>query len=68
MFDKACLKEFEHLKEQLIFALVIIAHDLSTPFELMCDENGLGLSVVLGQTHEKMFHPTYYAGQTLNEA
>ncbi|XP_049390721.1 uncharacterized protein LOC125855092 [Solanum stenotomum] len=36
-FDGACLAAFTRLKEKLIFTLVIISHDWSAAFEVMCD-------------------------------
>ncbi|XP_059306518.1 uncharacterized protein LOC132057960 [Lycium ferocissimum] len=48
VFDDACLKAFEGLKERLTSAPTIIASDWSQPFELMCDANGYDMGAVLG--------------------
>ncbi|XP_049394754.1 uncharacterized protein LOC125859057 [Solanum stenotomum] len=68
VFDGACLKAFECLKEKLISALVIIGPDWAEPFEVMCDASGTALGVVLGHKCNKMFFSTYYASKTLNGA
>ncbi|XP_049399842.1 uncharacterized protein LOC125863914 [Solanum stenotomum] len=68
LFDKACLRAFECLKEKLISALVIIGPDWAEPFEVMCDASGIALGVLLGQKRYKMFHPIYYASKSLNGA
>ncbi|KAH0743140.1 hypothetical protein KY290_031133 [Solanum tuberosum] len=66
LFDEACLRSFECLKEKLISASVIIGPDWAEPFEVMCDANGTSLGVVLGQKRNKMFHPIYYSSKSLN--
>ncbi|XP_060216833.1 uncharacterized protein LOC132644264 [Lycium barbarum] len=68
VFDDACLKAFEALKERLTSAPIIIAPDWSQPFELMCDASGFAMGAVLGQKRDKIFHPIYYASKTLNSA
>ncbi|XP_060190996.1 uncharacterized protein LOC132620349 [Lycium barbarum] len=68
VFDDACLKAFEVLKERLTSAPIIIAPDWSQPFELMCDASGFAMGAVLGQKRDKIFHPIYYASKTLNSA
>ncbi|XP_059301873.1 uncharacterized protein LOC132053786 [Lycium ferocissimum] len=49
VFDDACLKAFEGLKERLTSTPIIIAPDWSQPFELMCDVSGFAMGAVLGQ-------------------
>lgn len=68
VFDEACLRAFECLKEKLILALIIIVLDWSKLFEVICDASGIALGVVLGQKCNKIFHPIYYARKSLNGA
>lgn len=68
VFDEACLKAFEYLKEKVTTASIIVAPDWSLPFEVICDASGVALGVVLGKRRAKMFHPIYYASITLNTA
>nr|XP_009799831.1 PREDICTED: uncharacterized protein LOC104245836 [Nicotiana sylvestris] len=67
-FDDACLKEFKELKKKLVTAPIIVAPDLSFPFELMCDVSDLGIGAVLGQRTDKVFYSIYYASKTLDDA
>ncbi|XP_075099457.1 uncharacterized protein LOC142176234 [Nicotiana tabacum] len=39
--------------------------DWSLPFELMCDSSGIAIGAMLGQHHNKVLHPVYYASKTL---
>lgn len=48
VFDEACLKAFECLKERSILAPIIIVPDWSLPFEVMCDASGVELGAILG--------------------
>ena len=50
VFDDACLKAFESIKEKLISSPVIIVQNWAEPFEVMCDASGTALGVVLGQS------------------
>ncbi|KAD2393546.1 hypothetical protein E3N88_40523 [Mikania micrantha] len=68
VFSEECLRAFELLKEKLVNALILIAPDWSSPFELMCDASNFAVGAVLGQRREKHFHPIYYASKTLNDA
>ncbi|KAD2392743.1 hypothetical protein E3N88_39720 [Mikania micrantha] len=68
VFSEVCLRAFELLKEKLVNALILIAPDWSSPFELMCDASDFAVGVVLGQRRDKHFHPIYYASKTLNDA
>ncbi|XP_060182246.1 uncharacterized protein LOC132611906 [Lycium barbarum] len=61
VFNDSCLEAFECLKEKLTSSPIIIAPDWSKLFELMCDASGFAMEVVLGQRHENIFHPIYYA-------
>ncbi|CAN6580947.1 unnamed protein product [Malus baccata var. baccata] len=67
-FNKECEKAFNHLKEMLTSALIIVPPDWSFPFELMCDASDYALGAVLGQRKEKRPHVIYYASRTLNDA
>ncbi|CAN6677885.1 unnamed protein product [Malus baccata var. baccata] len=67
-FNEECEKAFNHLKEMLTSALIIVPPDWSFPFELMCDASNYALGAVLGQRKEKRPHVIYYASQTLNDA
>ncbi|XP_055814643.1 uncharacterized mitochondrial protein AtMg00860-like [Solanum dulcamara] len=66
VFVKACLKAFKELKEKLVSIPIIISPDWKQPFVVMCDVSGVALSVMLGQRHEKILHPIYYASKALN--
>ncbi|CAN6718940.1 unnamed protein product [Malus baccata var. baccata] len=67
-FNKECEKAFNHLKEMLTSAPIIVPPDWSLPFELMCDASDYALGAVLGQRKEKRPHVIYYASRTLNDA
>ncbi|KAJ0886695.1 putative nucleotidyltransferase, Ribonuclease H [Helianthus annuus] len=67
-FNGECVKAFETLKEKLVSAPILVAPDWSLPFELMCDASDFAVGAVLGQRHNKHFHPIYYASKTLNDA
>ncbi|CAN6679368.1 unnamed protein product [Malus baccata var. baccata] len=67
-FDDECEKAFNHLKEKLTSAPIIVPPDWSLPFELMCDASDYALGVVLGQRRDKKPHVIYYASRTLNDA
>ncbi|CAN6712008.1 unnamed protein product [Malus baccata var. baccata] len=55
-FNEECEKAFNHLKEMLTSAPIIVPPDWSFPFELMCDASDYALGVVLGQRKEKWPH------------
>ncbi|KAM1569366.1 hypothetical protein ACFX10_034490 [Malus domestica] len=67
-FNEECEKAFNHLKDVLTSAHIIVPPDLSLPFELMCDASDYALGAVLGQRKEKRPHVIYYASRTLNDA
>ncbi|CAN6707265.1 unnamed protein product [Malus baccata var. baccata] len=67
-FNKECEKAFNHLKEMITSAPIIVTPDWSFPFELMCDASDYALGAVLGQRKEKRPHVIYYASRTLNDA
>ncbi|CAN6589036.1 unnamed protein product [Malus baccata var. baccata] len=67
-FNEECEKAFNHLKEMLTSAPMIVPRDWSLPFELMCDASDYALGAVLGQRKEKRPHVIYYASRTLNDA
>ncbi|CAL2270599.1 unnamed protein product [Prunus armeniaca] len=68
MFDDECEKAFNHLKELLTTAPIIVPPDWSLPFKLMCDASDYALGAVLGQRKDKKPHVIYYASRTLNAA
>ncbi|KAM2111924.1 hypothetical protein ACFX1R_014489 [Malus domestica] len=67
-FNEACEQAFNHLKDLLTTAPIIVPPDWSLPFELMCDASDYALGVVLGQRKDKRPHVVYYASRTLNDA
>ncbi|CAN6725392.1 unnamed protein product [Malus baccata var. baccata] len=67
-FNEECEKAFNHLKEILTSAPIIVPPDWSLPFELMCDASDYALGAVLGQRKDKRPHVIYYASRTLNDA
>ncbi|KAK8670108.1 hypothetical protein V6N13_104869 [Hibiscus sabdariffa] len=67
-FDEACMKAFEILKSKLVTTPIVEPPNWNLPFELMCDDSDYTVGAVLGQRKGKIFHPTYYASKTLNEA
>ncbi|CAN6586205.1 unnamed protein product [Malus baccata var. baccata] len=66
-FNEECEKAFNHLKEMLTSAPMIVPPDWSLPFELMCDASDYALGAVLGQRKEKRPHVIYYASRTLDK-
>ncbi|CAN6560256.1 unnamed protein product [Malus baccata var. baccata] len=67
-FNEECEKAFNHLKEMLTSAPIIVPPDWSLPFELMCEASDYALGAVLGQRKDKRPHAIYYASRTLNDA
>ncbi|XP_017635618.1 uncharacterized protein LOC108477606 [Gossypium arboreum] len=55
-------------KTLLVNAPIVIATDLSQPFEVMCDASNFVVGAILGQRKGKIFHAIYYAIKTLAEA
>ncbi|CAN6691830.1 unnamed protein product [Malus baccata var. baccata] len=55
-FNEACEQAFNHLKDLLISAPIIIPPDWSIPFELMCDASDYAIGAVLGQRKNKLPH------------
>lgn len=49
-------------------ASIVVAPDLSLPFELMCDVSDFTIGAVLGQRLGKIFHAIYYTSRTLTKA
>ncbi|KAM1764037.1 hypothetical protein ACFX11_003320 [Malus domestica] len=66
-FNGECEKTFNHLKELLTSAPIIIPPDWSLPFELMCDASNYAIGAILGQRKSKQPHVIYYASWTLND-
>ncbi|KAM1543674.1 hypothetical protein ACFX1Z_013308 [Malus domestica] len=48
-FNEECMAAFNHLKELLIMAPIIVPPDWGLPFELMCDASDYASGAVLGQ-------------------
>ncbi|KAM2835106.1 hypothetical protein PS2_032069 [Malus domestica] len=67
-FNEECTTAFNHLKELLTTAPIIVPPDWSLPFELMCFASDYALGAVLGQMKGTKPHVIYYASQTLNDA
>ncbi|XP_073019377.1 uncharacterized protein [Primulina eburnea] len=67
-FSAECAQAFQILKEKLITAPVMIAPDLGSPFEVMCDASDTALGAVLGQKREKCIHVIYYASMKFSAA
>ncbi|XP_073309913.1 uncharacterized protein [Primulina huaijiensis] len=67
-FSDECVQAFQVLKEKLITVPVMIAPDLGSPFEAMCDASDTALGTVLWQKREKCIHVIYYASMTLSAA
>ncbi|KAM1216972.1 hypothetical protein ACFX2J_013200 [Malus domestica] len=67
-FNEECKAAFEHFKELLTTAPIIVPPDWSLPFELMCDAFDYALGAVLGQRKDKKPHVIYYTSRTLNDA
>lgn len=65
-FNEKFLKDFEELRARLTRTPIIVTPDWYIPFELMCDASGVTIGAVLGQRHNKILHPIYYARKTLN--
>ena len=68
IFNDTCPKKFECLEVKLTSAPIVISPDWSMPFEVMCDASRVALGTDLGQRHEKILYPIYYASKTLNPA
>eukprot|EP00257_Ricinus_communis_P014949 XP_015572748.1 uncharacterized protein LOC107260987 [Ricinus communis] len=68
VFDDECLTAFNTSKEKLTSARVIMAHDWSLSFEIMCDTSDYAIGVVLGQGVDKALHVIHYASKTLDDA
>ncbi|KAL4376234.1 hypothetical protein GQ457_02G040140 [Hibiscus cannabinus] len=67
-FNEDCTKAFNLLKQKLVTAPIVEPPDWKLPFELMCDASDYVVGAILGQRKGKIFHPTYYASKTLNDA
>lgn len=66
VFDDVCVKAFKFFKMRLISAPIIVSHDWSIPFVVMCDTSGMGLGVVLLYKREKILYLNCYASKALN--
>ncbi|CAN6570798.1 unnamed protein product [Malus baccata var. baccata] len=67
-FNGECTTSFNQLKELLTMVPIIVPHDWSLPFKLMCDASDYALGAVLRQRKDKRPHVIYYASRTLNDA
>ncbi|XP_038695435.1 uncharacterized protein LOC119992714 [Tripterygium wilfordii] len=68
LFDEACMRAFDLLKEKLTTAPIMMPPDFSLPFEIMCDASDFAIGAVLCQRVDKKSHVIYYSSQTLNDA
>lgn len=66
-FNEECLESFLILKKSFISEPIMQPHNLSIPFEIMCDMNDYAVSMMLGQKKDKKMHAIYYANMTLDE-
>ena len=53
-FDEACIEAFNKIKKRLIFSPIMLALNLSLPFEIMCDMSDYAIGAMLGQHHDKI--------------
>ena len=67
-FTSKCLEAFNRLKQELISAPILQAHDWDHGFEIMCDASDYAVGAVLGQRIDKKTHVIYYASKMLNDA
>ncbi|XP_038679454.1 uncharacterized protein LOC119980732 [Tripterygium wilfordii] len=68
LFDEACMRAFDLLKEKLTTAPIMMPPDFSLPFEIVCDASDFAIGAVLCQRVDKKSHVIYYSSQTLNDA
>ena len=59
-FTKECHEAFEILEQKLVSDPIIVAPDLTLPFEVMCDASDFIIGVVLGHHKVKSFHTICY--------
>ena len=67
-FTEECKAVFQLLKWKLSSTPIICTPDWNLNFEIMADASDQAIGVVLGQKHDKVFHPIYYVSKLLNEA
>nr|GEX62656.1 reverse transcriptase domain-containing protein [Tanacetum cinerariifolium] len=67
-FSKECVEAFQTLKRKLTKALILIAPDWDSPFELMCNASDFAIGAVLRQRQEKHFRPIHYDSKIMTEA
>lgn len=48
MFNSECMHAFETLKEKLVLAPILVKHDWSLSFDLMCDRSDYAIGACLG--------------------
>ncbi|GJS17287.1 reverse transcriptase domain-containing protein [Tanacetum coccineum] len=68
IFSEECIQAFDKLKQELTQSPIMVKHDWSLPFELMCDASDYAIRAVLGQRRDKHLQPIHYASKTINEA
>ncbi|KAI3450351.1 hypothetical protein Pfo_007016 [Paulownia fortunei] len=66
-FNVDCLQAFDHIKNALISAPIMVVPDWTQPFELVCDASDYVVGAMLGQRKDKIFRAIYYASQTLDD-
>ena len=67
-FDESGRSAFKEIKSRLVSTPIMLAHDWSNEFEIMCDASDYAIGAVLGQRTDKIFKAIYYASKTFNEA
>ncbi|XP_070041283.1 uncharacterized protein [Nicotiana tomentosiformis] len=67
-FSDDCMRAFEQLKLNLTTTPIITSPNWSLTFELICDASDVAVEAVLGRRINKVFHPIYYVGKTMNNA
>lgn len=68
VFSPECDHALNLLKKSLVSTPIVRSPDWSKPFELMSDSSNFSIRVVLGQTHNNVFHNIYYAIRTVIKA
>lgn len=55
IFDEACFKAFDNVKEKLISPPIVVMPDWDAPFEIMCDASDYTVGVMFGQNRRSFF-------------
>lgn len=62
------LKDFQWIKEKLVYAPIIMAPYWSKSFKVICDASVVALVDFIIKKKEKLFHPIYCTSISLNGA